>query len=117
MGGFMDTEGPTFRINPEVLEGVAPLPDLELVEVEVSKHWFILLLETLAENHLEITYKSFSGRADGPLAIAAFVMMAMLFVLAVVNARATESTATPPSSFEQLGTARATLSIEQGAGE
>jgi hypothetical protein len=115
----MNTDAPTFRINPEVLEGIAPLPGIDRVEVEMpAPSWVVLILQALAENRLklEISFKSIAGHAEGPVAIAAFVMVVMAVLAVVVSARATDHS--PPSrSFEQLWTTRVASEIEQGGKE
>jgi hypothetical protein len=117
-GGQMNTDAPTFRINPEVLEGIAPLPGIDRLKVEMpAPSWVVLILQALAENRLklEISFKSIAGHAEGPVAIAAFVMVMMAVLAVVVSARATDH---PPSrSFEQLWTTRVASEIEQQGGK
>jgi hypothetical protein len=116
---------PTFEINPAVLK-MANLPGIDLVKVE-PLGWVILLLEALAENQLrlEITFKSITAYAKGPVAIAAVVGVLITVLAVVVTARATDQpsrpsfeqlwdTRVPSPSFEQLWDTRVPRQIGQG---
>jgi hypothetical protein len=115
------TDVPTFRINPEVLEGIAPLPGIDRVKVEPAPSWVVSILQALAENRLrfELTFKSIAAYAEGPVAIAALMMM-MAVLAVVVTAGATDHSPNrsfePSRSFEQLWTTRV-ASEEQGGKE